>query len=69
MSQAVDGRVTFSYSTDGVHFVPLGDAFTARPGRWVGAQVGLFAQAPDGTPSAVATRNGWAEFDFFHIAP
>lgn len=48
MSQAIDGRVTFSYGTDGVQF-------TARPGRWVGAQVGLFAQAPDGTPSAVAT--------------
>ena len=67
MSQAVDGRVTFSYSTDGEHFTPLGEAFTARPGRWVGAQVGLFAQAPDGTPSAVATRNGWAGFDFFRI--
>jgi hypothetical protein len=69
MSQAINARVTFSYSLDGVHFAPLGDGFTGRPGRWVGAQVGLFAQAPTGTPSAVATRNGWAEFDAFHIEP
>jgi len=69
MSQAIDAQVTFSYSTDGEHFTPLGDGFTARPGRWVGAQIGLFAQAPTGTPSTVATRNGWAEFGGFHIAP
>ncbi len=69
MSQAVNARVTFSYSIDGEHFTPLGDGFTGRSGRWVGAQVGLFAQAPAGTPSAVATHNGWAEFDLFRIEP
>lgn len=36
---------TFSYSTDGKRFRPVGDTFTARAGRWVGAKTGCFATA------------------------
>jgi unsaturated rhamnogalacturonyl hydrolase len=43
----------FSYSEDGNRFLPLGKAFVARPGRWIGAKVGLF---------------GPAEFDWFRVA-
>jgi hypothetical protein len=68
MLTATHARVAFSYSTDGVNFRPIGPAFTSRPGRWVGAQVGLFAQAPGGTPSNTATRAGHAEFDYFRFA-
>lgn len=61
-------RVLFSYSLDGVNFIPLGKAFQSRPGRWVGAQIGLFAQAALGTPAAVATTVGHADFDWFRIS-
>jgi beta-xylosidase len=60
--------VTFSYSLDGTHFTPLGVPFQTRPGRWVGTQIGLFAQASSGTPSAVATTVGHADFDWFRIS-
>ena len=36
---------TFSYSTDGKRFRPIGETFTARAGRWVGAKTGCFATA------------------------
>jgi beta-xylosidase len=36
----------FSYSLDDETFLPLGDEFTALPGVWIGAKVGLFACAP-----------------------
>lgn len=61
-------RVAFSYSFDGVSFTPLGQPFETRPGRWVGTQIGLFAQAAFGTPSAVATTVGHADFDWFRIS-
>lgn len=56
--------VRFQYSHDGRSFTDLGAPFVTRPGRWVGAQFGIFAQAPHGTPSAtaVASRIGDAEF-------
>jgi beta-xylosidase len=54
--------VTFSYSTDNRTFVLVGKTFVAKPGKWVGAKVGLFAARPQGT-------GGHAEVDWFRIAP
>jgi beta-xylosidase len=68
MLRSTHAKVTFSYSLDGVTFLPLGPAFTTRPGRWVGTQLGLFAQAPGGTPSNTATRAGHADFDYFRFS-
>jgi beta-xylosidase len=59
--------VRFSYSLNDADFTELGGVFEARPGRWVGAQIGLFAQARLGTPAAVATSVGHADFDWFRI--
>lgn len=67
MLRETHARVRFSYSLDGERFVPLGPAFESRPGRWVGAQIGLFAQAQDGTPASIATTVGFADFDWFRI--
>jgi rhamnogalacturonyl hydrolase YesR/beta-xylosidase/lysophospholipase L1-like esterase len=53
----------FSYSTDGHEFTPLGGAFIARAGRWIGAKVGVFAAA-----HAAATGTGHADFDWFRVA-
>lgn len=54
----------FAYSLDGRTFLPLGDEFTARVSRWVGAKVGIFALA-----APVATSTGHADFDWFHLSP
>lgn len=55
---------TFSYSFDGDTFHPLGDAFTAREGLWVGAKVGIFAVSP-----STSTKTGSADFDWFRVSP
>lgn len=42
------GISVFSHASENAQFVTLGQPFTAKPGRWVGAKVGLFASAgPD----------------------
>jgi beta-xylosidase len=68
MLRSTHARVTLSYSLDGETFTVVGSPFVSRPGRWVGAQVGLFAQAPAGTPSNTATRIGWTDFDGFWVS-
>jgi beta-xylosidase len=55
-----DGICEFSYSTDGKNFNPLGEKFTAKPGMWIGAKVGLFS---------IGSKNGYADYDWFRIAP
>ncbi|MEN6588413.1 MAG: glycoside hydrolase 43 family protein [Proteiniphilum sp.] len=43
---APDASCRFSYSEDGKKFVPLGNSFTAREGKWIGAKMGLFCSRP-----------------------
>jgi beta-xylosidase len=52
----------FSYSNDGEEFEPIGQPFVAKPGRWIGAKVGLFCIAPQESNS-----QGYADFDWFRI--
>ena len=52
----------FSFSHDQKVFEPLGEAFVAKPGRWIGAKVGLFAVA-----QGRGGRSGFAEFDWFRV--
>lgn len=67
MLRSTHAKLSFSYSTNGLDFSPIGQGMMSQPGRWVGTQIGLFAQAPSGTPSYVATRVGYADFDDFVI--
>jgi beta-xylosidase len=60
--------VQFSYSMDGRSFVQVGDAFTSQAGRWVGAQIGIFAQAPSGKPAYTATTTGYADYDWLRMS-
>jgi hypothetical protein len=47
--EVADGaHVSFSYSADGARYVPIGAPFEARMGRWVGAQLALFATGAQG---------------------
>ena len=57
-----DGRCQFSYSIDGNRFVPIGNEFKAKPGKWIGAKVGLFVVS-----RMVAEASGYADFDWFRI--
>ena len=59
---AAGGICLFSYSTDGTRFTPIGEAFTAVPGRWIGAKVGLFANR-----AAAGGESGYADFDWFRV--
>lgn len=52
----------FAYSTDGKQFVSLGEGFTAKQGKWIGAKTGLFAVRMD-MPGSL----GYADFDWFRI--
>ncbi len=53
---------TFKYSTDAKQFTALGKPFTAQPGRWIGAKVGLFCVAAPGN-----SAGGCADYDGFRI--
>lgn len=52
----------FSCSTDGKTFRSIGEPFTAKTGKWIGAKVGLFCvRDPE------ARTGGHADFDWFRI--
>ncbi|ACU62940.1 glycoside hydrolase family 43 [Chitinophaga pinensis DSM 2588] len=52
----------FSYSTDGTKFVDAGKPFTAQPGRWVGAKVGIFCMR-----NTQINDSGFADYDWFRV--
>lgn len=52
----------FYFSTDGVNFTQLGKTFTAKPGKWVGAKMGLFCSRKNMTNDA-----GYADVDWIHF--
>ena len=58
------GICEFSYSEDGKIYTLLGDKLTAKPGRWVGAKVGMFC-----TRTVKTNDSGFADIDWFHIEP
>ncbi len=56
------GICTFSYSEDGKQFSAINETFTAVPGRWIGAKVGLFC-----TRTRQTNDSGFADIDWFRI--
>lgn len=59
---AHDASCMFAFSTDGTSFTYLRKTFTARPGRWIGAKVGLYALRQGKINNA-----GYADIDWFRI--
>ena len=58
-----DGAVcNFSYSSNGEEFTSIGEPFTAQPGRWIGAKVGLFCLAQN-----AEQKTGYADYDWFRF--
>lgn len=58
------GNCQFSYSTDGKKFSAAGTQFTATPGKWIGAKLGMFA-----TRDTQINDSGWLDVDWFRIDP
>jgi beta-xylosidase len=56
------GLCQFFYSQDGDAYVPMGDKFQAREGRWIGAKIGLYT-----TSSQETGIKGYADYDWFRI--
>ncbi|MDN3670627.1 glycoside hydrolase 43 family protein [Echinicola jeungdonensis] len=52
----------FSYSENGRRFKEIDDTFTAVPGKWIGAKVGLFALRKD-----KINDSGYADVDWFRF--
>ena len=54
----------FAYSLDNKTFKPAGKPYTAVMGRWVGAQLGLFAAGKPGD-----AKQSFADIDYFRVTP
>ena len=52
---------TFAYSLDGKKYMTVGEPFTARQGKWIGAKVGVFCVTPN------EGNRGWADVDWFRM--
>jgi beta-xylosidase len=56
------GICHFSFSDNGERFTTIAKSFTANPGRWVGATIGIFC-----TRNNVTNDAGFADIDWFRI--
>lgn len=57
-----EASVEFAWSKDGKKFTTVGDKFTMRQGKWIGAKIGLMAAEPAGKKV-----RGWIDADWFRI--
>ena len=60
--QVADSKARFAYSLDGKKYLPCGDEFRMKEGKWIGAKIGYVAADPD-----PKTDRGWIEADWMHI--
>lgn len=65
MLRSTMARVAFSYRLCGENFVPFGKTFLCPPGRWVGAQVGIYYQRLMAMQPDILQEVGWADFEWF----
>ena len=56
------GLCTFSYSTDGKKYQKIGEQFTARQGKWIGAKTGMFIMNRKSN-----SPRSWIDVDWFRI--
>ena len=59
------GRCKFSYSIDGKNFNFLKEEFSAKPGKWVGARIGVFALRNSVTNDAGFADIDWIKTEIF----
>ncbi|UCH15716.1 MAG: glycoside hydrolase 43 family protein [Bacteroidales bacterium] len=57
-----EAQCDFYYSTDGENYLPVGNTFVAKPGRWIGAKMGVFSAG-----EGVTNDSGFADIDWFRV--
>ncbi|RJP63870.1 MAG: glycoside hydrolase [Ignavibacteriales bacterium] len=57
-----NAECSFSYSIDGNTFISIDEKFTAKPGKWIGAKIGLLCTREGKTNDA-----GYADVDWFRV--
>ena len=57
-----NAQCKFYFGTDGINFKELNYTFTAKPGKWVGAKIGLYCVRNNITNDA-----GYADIDWIHF--
>jgi beta-xylosidase len=55
-------KCSFSYSMDGLSYQEISEEFVAKPGRWIGAKMGLFCAG-----NAKTNDSGWADIDWLRV--
>lgn len=60
--KVTDTKVQFSYSSDGKKFRNVGQEFTMKEGKWIGAKIGVVASEPADT-----NLRGWLDVDWFRV--
>ncbi len=57
-----NGITQFSYSDNGKKYTNFGKQFQAKPGKWIGAKVGLYSISTENSK-----RGGYADFEYFKV--
>lgn len=57
-----DAICRFHYSENGTDFYPVGESFTAKQGKWIGAKIGFFALR-----KGFINNAGYAKIDWFRV--
>lgn len=57
-----DSKCQFAYSLNGKKYTNVGELFTMKEGKWIGAKIGLVAAEPAGT-----NGRGWVDADWFRV--
>jgi beta-xylosidase len=57
-----DGKCRFSWSSNGKKFTEVGDEFTMKEGKWIGAKIGFVA-----AETGQQTNRGWIDADRFRV--
>lgn len=63
------GSCRFAVGGGENNWLTFGDSFTASPGRWIGAKVGIFCSSYAVPQEPVLQEGGFADFSNFHIVP
>ncbi|MBO7234498.1 MAG: glycoside hydrolase 43 family protein [Paludibacteraceae bacterium] len=56
-------KAHWNYSYDGKKFHKIGNEFTVKEGKWIGAKMGLFCTRP----AIVTNDGGWMDVDWFRV--
>lgn len=58
-----DAICHYSYSEDGIHFLPIGESFKAQKDLWISAKMGIFSVSESNV-----RMGSYADFDWFKVS-